>query len=95
MRGDHRSHRRAHHHRPARKFVAPGNKGNIPIWLTILCGIGGVIKPMVNGWATQLGSARRLPTPGRVDIPEGGSRWPRIRRVRTDDLLITRRTDSV
>jgi uncharacterized membrane protein YeaQ/YmgE (transglycosylase-associated protein family) len=25
------------------KFVAPGNKDNIPIWLTILCGIGGVI----------------------------------------------------
>ena len=25
------------------KLVAPGNKDNIPIWLTILCGIGGVI----------------------------------------------------
>jgi uncharacterized membrane protein YeaQ/YmgE (transglycosylase-associated protein family) len=25
------------------KFVAPGNKDNIPIWLTILCGIAGVI----------------------------------------------------
>ena len=25
------------------KFVAPGNKDNIPIWLTLLCGIGGVI----------------------------------------------------
>ena len=25
------------------KFVAPGDKDNIPIWLTILCGIGGVI----------------------------------------------------
>jgi uncharacterized membrane protein YeaQ/YmgE (transglycosylase-associated protein family) len=25
------------------KFVAPGNRDNIPIWLTILCGIGGVI----------------------------------------------------
>lgn len=25
------------------KFVAPGNKDNIPIWLTIVCGIGGVI----------------------------------------------------
>ena len=23
------------------KFVAPGDKDNIPIWLTILCGIGG------------------------------------------------------
>jgi uncharacterized membrane protein YeaQ/YmgE (transglycosylase-associated protein family) len=25
------------------KFIAPGNKDNIPIWLTIVCGIGGVI----------------------------------------------------
>ncbi|MGH3354500.1 MAG: GlsB/YeaQ/YmgE family stress response membrane protein [Nocardioidaceae bacterium] len=25
------------------KFVAPGNKDNIPIWLTLLCGIGGVL----------------------------------------------------
>jgi uncharacterized membrane protein YeaQ/YmgE (transglycosylase-associated protein family) len=25
------------------KFVAPGNRDNIPIWLTIICGIGGVL----------------------------------------------------
>ncbi len=25
------------------KFVAPGDKDNIPIWLTSLCGIGGVL----------------------------------------------------
>ena len=25
------------------KFLAPGNKDNIPIWLTLLCGIGGVL----------------------------------------------------
>ena len=25
------------------KLVAPGDKDNIPIWLTILCGIAGVI----------------------------------------------------
>ncbi|HYO32985.1 MAG TPA: GlsB/YeaQ/YmgE family stress response membrane protein [Nocardioidaceae bacterium] len=25
------------------KFAAPGDKDNIPIWLTILCGIGGVL----------------------------------------------------
>jgi uncharacterized membrane protein YeaQ/YmgE (transglycosylase-associated protein family) len=24
------------------KFIAPGDKDNIPIWLTILCGIAGV-----------------------------------------------------
>ena len=25
------------------KFVAPSNRDNIPIWLTILCGIAGVL----------------------------------------------------
>jgi uncharacterized membrane protein YeaQ/YmgE (transglycosylase-associated protein family) len=25
------------------KFVAPGNRDNIPIWLTIICGIAGVL----------------------------------------------------
>jgi uncharacterized membrane protein YeaQ/YmgE (transglycosylase-associated protein family) len=25
------------------KFIAPGNRDNIPIWLTILCGIVGVL----------------------------------------------------
>ena len=25
------------------KFVAPSNRDNIPIWLTIICGIGGVL----------------------------------------------------
>jgi uncharacterized membrane protein YeaQ/YmgE (transglycosylase-associated protein family) len=25
------------------KFLAPGDKDNVPIWLTLLCGIGGVL----------------------------------------------------
>lgn len=25
------------------KLVAPGDRDNIPIWLTVLCGIGGVL----------------------------------------------------
>lgn len=25
------------------KFIGPGDKDNIPIWLTLLCGIGGVL----------------------------------------------------
>jgi uncharacterized membrane protein YeaQ/YmgE (transglycosylase-associated protein family) len=25
------------------KLVAPGDKDNVPIWLTVLCGIGGVL----------------------------------------------------
>ena len=35
------------------KFVAPGNRDNIPIWLTVICGIVGVL---VGYWiATALG----------------------------------------
>ena len=29
------------------KFFAPGDKDNIPIWLTIVCGIGGVVIGLV------------------------------------------------
>jgi uncharacterized membrane protein YeaQ/YmgE (transglycosylase-associated protein family) len=29
------------------KLVAPGDKDNTPIWLTLLCGIGGVLLGMV------------------------------------------------
>jgi uncharacterized membrane protein YeaQ/YmgE (transglycosylase-associated protein family) len=29
------------------KLVAPGDKDNIPIWLTVLCGIGGVLLGLV------------------------------------------------
>ena len=29
------------------KFVAPGDKDNIPLWLTVLCGIGGVLLGLV------------------------------------------------
>ena len=25
------------------KLVAPGDKDNIPLWLTVLCGIGGIL----------------------------------------------------
>jgi uncharacterized membrane protein YeaQ/YmgE (transglycosylase-associated protein family) len=25
------------------KLIAPGDKDNIPIWLTLLCGVGGVV----------------------------------------------------
>jgi uncharacterized membrane protein YeaQ/YmgE (transglycosylase-associated protein family) len=25
------------------KFVAPGDRDNIPLWLTVICGVGGVL----------------------------------------------------
>lgn len=30
------------------KMVAPGNRDNIPLWLTVLCGVGGVL---IGTWA--------------------------------------------
>ena len=29
------------------KLVAPGDKDNIPFWLTVLCGVGGVLLGLV------------------------------------------------
>jgi uncharacterized membrane protein YeaQ/YmgE (transglycosylase-associated protein family) len=29
------------------KLVAPGDKDNIPIWLTLVCGVGGVLLGLV------------------------------------------------
>ena len=40
------------------KFVAPGDRDNIPIWLTVLCGIGGVLI----GYYVAAGSGWRRPT---------------------------------
>lgn len=41
------------------KLVAPGDKDNTPIWLTLLCGIGGVLLgSVINaalGWAGDNG----------------------------------------
>ena len=41
------------------KLVAPGDKDNTPLWLTVLCGIGGVLI----GWYvyTALGGAAHTP----------------------------------
>ncbi len=33
------------------KLVAPGDKDNIPLWLTILCGIGGIL---IGNWLYAL-----------------------------------------
>lgn len=43
------------------KFVAPGDRDNIPLWLTIVCGIGGVLL------GTFLYSMFFDPTTGGID----------------------------
>ena len=55
------------------KFVAPGSRDNTPLWLTILCGIGGVLIGWFiytafggNGAPESIGCAGSL-----------RSRWPR------------------
>jgi len=41
--GDHWGHPRRYHHQLVWQVRRPGNRDNIPIWLTIICGIGGVL----------------------------------------------------
>jgi uncharacterized membrane protein YeaQ/YmgE (transglycosylase-associated protein family) len=41
--GNHRVDHRGAHHRPAGEVRRPGAKDNTPLWLTLLCGIGGVL----------------------------------------------------
>jgi len=42
------------------KLVAPGDKDNTPLWLTVLCGIGGV----VIGWYVYTGLGGKANTNG-------------------------------
>ena len=49
------------------KFFAPGDKDNIPIWLTIVCGIGGVV---IGLSATPLAAVK---VPATITIPAGAS----------------------
>jgi uncharacterized membrane protein YeaQ/YmgE (transglycosylase-associated protein family) len=41
--GHHRCNHRRHHHRPAGQVRRAGDRDNIPLWLTVVCGIGGVL----------------------------------------------------
>jgi uncharacterized membrane protein YeaQ/YmgE (transglycosylase-associated protein family) len=41
--GRHRCDHRRHHHRSVGQVFAPGDRDNIPLWLTVVCGIGGVL----------------------------------------------------
>ena len=41
--GHHRCDPHRHHHRPAGQVLRAGERDNIPLWLTIVCGIGGAL----------------------------------------------------
>ena len=65
------------------KFVAPGDKDNIPLWLTVVCGIGGV----VIGWFiyTAFGGNGSAGIDWvRWIVAIAGRRGPRGRRVHRD-----------
>ena len=55
------------------KFVAPSNRDNIPLWLTIVCGIGGVFSA---GTSTPA-SAAATPTGSTGSVGSSRSSWPR------------------
>jgi uncharacterized membrane protein YeaQ/YmgE (transglycosylase-associated protein family) len=40
------------------KWVAPGNRDNIPFWLTLVCGIGGVL---IGYWLSGLLGVKETP----------------------------------
>lgn len=40
------------------KFVAPGDRDNIPLWLTVVCGIGGVLIGYYLAAALGVGATR-------------------------------------
>ena len=42
------------------KFVAPGHRDNIPLWLTVLCGIGGVLIGYFVAGALGVGATRGI-----------------------------------
>ena len=67
------------------KFVAPGNRDNIPIWLTIICGIGGVLI----GWFIHRVRGQRQPRYrlGAVDHRDRGSRCAGHDRLRGDGQI--------
>src|SRR4051794_41768171 len=64
------------------KFAAPGTRDNTPLWLTLLCGIGGGLSRFLGGGAPwrsppKRGGRRRRgtpPTPGPA--PLGGGIGP-------------------
>jgi hypothetical protein len=65
------------------KFVAPGNRDNIPIWLTIICGIGGVFDRLVHLYRVRRQRQPRYRL-GAVDHRDRGSRCAGHDRLRGD-----------
>ena len=45
------------------KFFAPGDRDNIPIWLTVVCGIVGVVIGTAGSAAPRASTGRRSSSP--------------------------------
>lgn len=69
------------------KFVAPGDRDNIPLWLTIVCGIGGIL---LGSWIYYaiFGLAGNHPDGDMFDTSRGLDVWRHIWEIVTAAVLV-------
>jgi hypothetical protein len=63
------------------KYVAPGGRDNIPLWLTILCGVGGML-------LGSLAYAGVFDCPTRGDCTPGIDWWRHLWQVGVAAVLV-------
>ena len=69
------------------KAVAPGDKDNIPLWLTVVCGIGGAFIGSYLYYAV-FGVAENYPKGDMYDTSRGVDWWRHLWQVLTAAVLV-------
>lgn len=69
------------------KFVAPGNRDNIPLWLTIVCGIIGAFVGSYLYYAI-FGTAKNYPQGDMYDTSKGIDWWRHLWQILTAAVLV-------
>ena len=69
------------------KVVAPGNRDNIPLWLTVVCGIGGAFIGSYLYWVV-FGVADNHPGGDMYDTSRGIDVWRHVWQVGTAAVLV-------
>ncbi len=69
------------------KFVAPGDKDNIPLWLTIVCGIVGAFVGSYLYFAL-FGVADNYPKGDMYDTSKGPDWWRHLWQIGTAAVLV-------
>ena len=69
------------------KFVAPGDKDNIPLWLTIICGIGGAFIGSYLYYAL-FGVAGNYPKGDMYDTSRGIDWWRHLWQIAVAAVLV-------